>query len=765
MTSASTVLTVSGTAGIAFANFPALTVISDVLYLVCGQSATGATDGKIYLYYSADGTNWTLDRTVTHAAPSKKDYYGFDIFLIGATVWAVAQTTTDGNTATNNYVYFYDYGGAAAWVGDGVYGGCSCGSVIDSVYYYFSKGEGLTVDRWEFDGTQNAAKETDTYLTTAGGRTFNMRQTRYYVSGKAEIFAGYLFAWFYDYQKAEWAELTSANSIAGLCYSAWNVATHLVWGSAVYEILTGGFPIKVADVAEFLGGQCGWYPYIRGCHITNVTSHALLVGTTNISIESGTSTFSRSRTAMSITERSYNWGPDEFYKIYDPNGTLVFQGYCKSYRNKSLVTFESPITGDMMNTISLSPSADAGDDIITDILDRCNWLYAHTLSAGAGSFTYTLRSNIENQIHTAEALEGFICYWTIAHAVYYNNGTVDSTKSYSYGDGKLLKVNVGSEAYAIKRVILIGSDGTTIRQKSAAWGGQTYTDFTPHLSSSQRETFADGILAKNSQNVVYLECWIKGDGLLQWGQTITLSWSPESIAEATWYILESEWDFASQICHIKCTDALIYNLNGDQLKNKIESVATPLITAAMNSPTVDQITFNDGGSITQVIDTISGTSSTKVASEALVATLEANAMKSVVVDLTRSSAWTHTSKGSYVAIPFNSEVSDSQNTHDNTTNPSRITIPTGYGGWYAVHVSIYWAASPGVCILQPAVNGTEKDEYHGFTTPYGQTTWILYIAGGQYLEIFAYQGSAGNLATHAIIRPTLRVVRLASGGF
>jgi hypothetical protein len=35
-----------------------------------------------------------------------------------------------------------------------------------------------------------------------------------------------------------------------------------------------------------------------------------------------------------------------------------------------------------------------------------------------------------------------------------------------------------------------------------------------------------------------------------------------------------------------------------------------------------------------------------------------------------------------VAVPFTTEIADSNGFHDNTTNPSRFTIPTGYGGKY-----------------------------------------------------------------------------------
>jgi hypothetical protein len=146
-------------------------------------------------------------------------------------------------------------------------------------------------------------------------------------------------------------------------------------------------------------------------------------------------------------------------------------------------------------------------------------------------------------------------------------------------------------------------------------------------------------------------------------------------------------------------------------------------------------------------------------------TAAANVYKSVVVDLTRSSAWTHNSSGNYLAIPFNSETSDTQNTHDNTTNPSRITIPANYGGWYAIHCTIYWAGAPSLCVLDLGINGTLTDQYHSFTSPYGQTSWIQYLSAGQYIEVFAYQASGGNLNTHATIRPKLRAVRIASGGF
>lgn len=62
--------------------------------------------------------------------------------------------------------------------------------------------------------------------------------------------------------------------------------------------------------------------------------------------------------------------------------------------------------------------------------------------------------------------------------------------------------------------------------------------------------------------------------------------------------------------------------------------------------------------------------------------------------------------GSEQAIPFNTELWDTDGFHDTGSNQERVTIPTGLGGLYRVEMNGRWTANPGnayvVCRKQTA---------------------------------------------------------------
>ena len=110
------------------------------------------------------------------------------------------------------------------------------------------------------------------------------------------------------------------------------------------------------------------------------------------------------------------------------------------------------------------------------------------------------------------------------------------------------------------------------------------------------------------------------------------------------------------------------------------------------------------------------------------------------------------SNATATAITFNSEVFDTDGFHDNSTNNSRITIPSGKAGKYLLIAQVSFAANAtGARIIKLYKNGTllqlasvtSAAPSTDFTVLTG--TNIVSASVGDYFELFAEQSSGGNL--------------------
>ena len=92
---------------------------------------------------------------------------------------------------------------------------------------------------------------------------------------------------------------------------------------------------------------------------------------------------------------------------------------------------------------------------------------------------------------------------------------------------------------------------------------------------------------------------------------------------------------------------------------------------------------------------------------------------------------------SYNNLTFNAEKWDTNNMHSTTTNTSRITIPTGWAGYYLLTASI--AVSTSQASVTFLKNGTDRT-YGDFTPSGGQATCtaVEYFAAGDYVEVTCY---------------------------
>lgn len=131
----------------------------------------------------------------------------------------------------------------------------------------------------------------------------------------------------------------------------------------------------------------------------------------------------------------------------------------------------------------------------------------------------------------------------------------------------------------------------------------------------------------------------------------------------------------------------------------------------------------------------------------------------------RTTTYSHTSTGNWVAIPFDNEFDDSDTCHDNSTNNTRLTCKTA--GVYIVTGSLVWDVnSTGIRGLRFRVNGT--GEVYGSTTEPNNgandnnmsSSAIIKLAVNDYIEMQGFQNSGGNLNVTSTIYPKFAMYRL-----
>jgi hypothetical protein len=103
------------------------------------------------------------------------------------------------------------------------------------------------------------------------------------------------------------------------------------------------------------------------------------------------------------------------------------------------------------------------------------------------------------------------------------------------------------------------------------------------------------------------------------------------------------------------------------------------------------------------------------------------------------------------AVSFTSEDFDSDAYHDNSTNPSRITIPSALGGTYWVYAGIKFdgnATGVRYIGIQKNGSGTNLARVDQDGTTQDQSLFVgqtMQLSASDYLEIYAYQSSGGAL--------------------
>lgn len=116
------------------------------------------------------------------------------------------------------------------------------------------------------------------------------------------------------------------------------------------------------------------------------------------------------------------------------------------------------------------------------------------------------------------------------------------------------------------------------------------------------------------------------------------------------------------------------------------------------------------------------------------------------------------SNSTYTALSWDSENIDTNAFHDNVTNNSRFTIPSGYGGKYRLDCYFgFETNTTGGRRLEVYVNGASIKMYElggGATTATRQSMIISLVRNlsvGDYVEFFCWQSSGGNLTAYKTV--------------
>ena len=130
------------------------------------------------------------------------------------------------------------------------------------------------------------------------------------------------------------------------------------------------------------------------------------------------------------------------------------------------------------------------------------------------------------------------------------------------------------------------------------------------------------------------------------------------------------------------------------------------------------------------------------------------------------------SNSTETAMQFTAEDWDSNNFHDNATNNSRLTVPTGLGGYYLMTSWIPWPSGSYRRFIDIWKNSQAtgkllvRSDSSGNTGEFSQAISIMeFLVAGDYVELYVWQGSGGsvNVDGGANLFPRFQIQRLSPG--
>ena len=126
------------------------------------------------------------------------------------------------------------------------------------------------------------------------------------------------------------------------------------------------------------------------------------------------------------------------------------------------------------------------------------------------------------------------------------------------------------------------------------------------------------------------------------------------------------------------------------------------------------------------------------------------------------------SNATWTLITWNQENYDTDSFHDNSTNNTRITIPSGKSGKYLIAANLYTPAnSAGSRLLKYTKNGT--DSYYGNWGPASAVhstsivgSQVFNLTAGDYIEVAIYQDTGTSINVNSGIESTFTATYLGA---
>ena len=232
-------------------------------------------------------------------------------------------------------------------------------------------------------------------------------------------------------------------------------------------------------------------------------------------------------------------------------------------------------------------------------------------------------------------------------------------------------------------------------------------------------------------------------------------------ADVDGYLMQGVWVFASaaardaavtspqegNFAYLKDTNVTTYytgsawaNLDTTGMTNPMTTTGDTIYSSSGSTPARLGI-----GSTGQVL-TVSGGVPTW-------ATPAAGGLTFVGCSLYKSGSQT-ISNATRTALSFDLEEYDTDAFHDNTTNNSRITIPSGKAGKYLFTATVSMASGANEREMTLFKNGTLvkiMSQIYASTGGgfYQNASCVLDLSVGDYVQLYFYQGSGGNLTVYS----------------
>lgn len=101
----------------------------------------------------------------------------------------------------------------------------------------------------------------------------------------------------------------------------------------------------------------------------------------------------------------------------------------------------------------------------------------------------------------------------------------------------------------------------------------------------------------------------------------------------------------------------------------------------------------------------------------------------------------------YTTLTLDSETLDTDGFHSTVTNNSRVTIPTGFDGWYLVNArTTFYGNAVSQYVFRIRKNGSSTIMADAWPTAFWQVemTGLFHFAAGDYLELQGYHDRGSN---------------------